>query len=234
MQQKHRERKRRTSENYSPTAESQKPTKQTGAPAPNPYAWQNLRSPLPRPRARNPPKTPAENENPPTPQPFLPNATGKSGGGGGGTPQTREWVCRKATRTRPSGATAPLLPRGLNYSAARARQLYSGAWAGAVLLLFLVGKWGSSNCLRERTRREHGFRWGWLTRPWEGEEWEGGGELEWHTCGSSDWVWREGGETVGPSVCEGEVARTGAMGQSCPCVLYTTTAALHASCVAWE
>jgi len=195
-------RKRITSRNYR-FPSSRKPEThhhhQTGAPAPNP--WENLRPPLPpAEEPRNPPKTPAENENPPTPQPFLPNATGKSGGGGGGgrgTPQTREWVCRKATRTRPSGAAPrPLLPRGLNYSAAPARDNCT-AGRGPARFHGISLVWGSGNCLRARASTVSSG-WGWLTRPWggEGEERSGRGErrawIERRTCGSPDWVWREG------------------------------------------
>jgi len=59
------------------------------------------------------------------------------------------------------GRPPALLPRGLNYSAAR--QLYSGAWAGAVPRHFLVGI-GRANCLRAQ-RRVAGTvssGWGWL------------------------------------------------------------------------
>jgi len=95
------------------------------------------------------------------------------------------------------GRPPALLPRGLNYSAAR--QLYSGAWAGAVPRHFLVGI-GRANCLRAQ-RRVAGTvssGWGWLiarrgeraekrtTRRGEG----GQRALERRTCGSSDWVAR--------------------------------------------
>ena len=95
------------------------------------------------------------------------------------------------------GRPPALLPRGLNYSAAR--QLYSGAWAGAVPRHFLVGI-GRANCLRAQ-RRVAGTvssGWGWLTaRRGERAEkrrtrrGEGGQRaLERRTCGSSDWVAR--------------------------------------------
>jgi hypothetical protein len=196
-QQRHRETQEKNMAKLQISQQQRKPEThhhQRGAPAPNPSrARQNLpptsasTPPAETREPRNPPKTPAENENPPTPQPFLPNATGKSGGGGGrgggrGTPQTREWVCRKATRTRPSGAAPrPVLPRGLNYSAAAARDNCTAGRGPARFhgISFLV--WGDPAIVYGRDCASTvSSGWGWLTRPWggEGEERSGRGELE--------------------------------------------------------
>jgi hypothetical protein len=73
------------------------------------------------------PKTSAA--NPTTPQPF-PEPRNNNSGGGDEAPGTRDWVCRRPTRTRPSGPAgpSPLLPKRLNYSAATIVQ--RGVWVG--------------------------------------------------------------------------------------------------------